>query len=111
MCLAHAHALPFHALHGYFSGLKVLFLCVFCVFLNPGDKNWRDPDYLGALTMWDSQVGRLLGLLKEKGVAERTAIFYTTDNGPHQGIERTDIHYSTNHMRQCKASSWEGGIR
>jgi len=31
--------------------------------------------------------------------------------GAHQGIERADIHYSTGNLRQCKASSWEGGIR
>lgn len=34
-----------------------------------------------------------------------------TDNGPHQGEERTDIHWSTNFLRQCKASIFEGGIR
>ena len=48
-------------------------------------SGWRDPDYLGALTMWDKQVGRLMGLLEEKKVAPQTAIFYTTDNGYHLG--------------------------
>ena len=71
----------------------------------------NDPDYLGALTMWDVQLGRLITLLKDSGVHEHTAIFYTSDNGPHQGKERTDIRYSTNFLRQCKASMWEGGIR
>lgn len=71
----------------------------------------HDPDYLGALTMWDTQIGRLMQLLEDKGAAENTAIFYTADNGPHQGKERTDIHWSTNFLRQCKASMWEGGIR
>jgi hypothetical protein len=37
----------------------------------------KDPDYLGALTMWDTQVGRLMKLLKDQGVADDTAIFYT----------------------------------
>merc|ERR1712157_118306 len=40
-----------------------------------------------------------------------TVIFYTSDNGPHQGQERSDIHYSSNHLRQCKSSMFEGGIR
>jgi arylsulfatase A-like enzyme len=71
----------------------------------------KDPDYLGALTMWDVQLGRIMGLLKDNNVADHTAIFYTADNGPHQGLERSDIHYSTNFLRQCKASMWEGGIR
>lgn len=71
----------------------------------------KDPDYLGALTMWDTQVGRLLQLLQDHGVADDTVIFYTADNGAHQGEERTDIRWSTNFLRQCKASMWEGGIR
>jgi hypothetical protein len=126
----------------------------------------KDPDYLGALTMWDVQVGRLMQLLETTGAAANTAIFYTADNGPHQGEERSDIHWcgarfptgisledaigshacllealkllqvcaqwhssrastfltssdcnlfclntarSTNFLRQCKASMWEGG--
>lgn len=71
----------------------------------------KDPDYLGALTMWDVQIGRLLELLRQHDVADDTVIFYTADNGPHQGKERSDIHWSTNFLRQCKASMWEGGIR
>ena len=71
----------------------------------------RDPDYLGALTMWDAQLGRLLGLLRSRGVASHTAILYTADNGPHQGLERSDIRWSTGFLRQCKASMFEGGIR
>ena len=67
----------------------------------------KDPDYLGALTMWDTQVGRLLDLIGPH--KENTAILYTADNGPHQGEERTDIHWSTNFLRQCKASIFEGG--
>ena len=35
----------------------------------------RDPDYLGALTMFDSQLGRLMGLLKSNNVYENTIIF------------------------------------
>ena len=61
--------------------------------------------------MFDQQLGRLIDLLKQKNVYEDTIIFYTADNGPHQGEERTDIHYSTNFLRQCKASIFEGGIR
>ena len=40
----------------------------------------RDPDYLGALTMFDSQLGRLIQLLKDAGVYENTIVFYTSDN-------------------------------
>ena len=60
----------------------------------------KDPDYLGALTMFDQQLGRLLQILKDTGVYNNTVIFYTADNGPHQGLERSDIHWSTNFLRQ-----------
>mmetsp|Transcript_12590 Transcript_12590/g.32198 ORF Transcript_12590/g.32198 Transcript_12590/m.32198 type:complete len:249 (-) Transcript_12590:813-1559(-) len=76
----------------------------------------KDPDYLGALTMFDTQLGRLISTLKDRGVYSNTVIFYTADNGPHQGSERTangpnSILWSTNFLRQCKASNFEGGIR
>lgn len=90
----------FHAIHEPHPSMPIFY-----------DMYQNDPDYLGALTMWDVQVGRIRRLLEEAGQAENTAIFYTADNGPHQGQERTDIHWSTNFLRQCKASMWEGGIR
>lgn len=49
--------------------------------------------------------------LKDRGVYNNTILFYTSDNGPHQGNERSNILYSTNFLRQCKASNFEGGIR
>ena len=53
-------------------------------------------------TMFDGQLGRLMQILKDTGVYGNTVVFYTADNGPHQGAERTDIHWSTNFLRQCK---------
>ena len=70
-----------------------------------------DQDYIGALTQWDVQIGRLMSLLSKFDAYDNTLILYSADNGPHQGIERTDIRYSTRSLRQCKASMWEGGIR
>ena len=46
------------------------------------DRYKQDPDYLGALTMFDSQLGRMMQLLKDNQVYENTIIFYTADNGP-----------------------------
>ena len=71
----------------------------------------KDPDYLGTLTQMDVQIGRILSLLKQHNVYQNTVIFFTADNGPHQGLERSDIHWSTNFLRQCKASNFEGGLR
>ena len=76
------------------------------------DMYKTDPDYLGTLTQMDVQIGRALDMLDSRGLSDNTVIFYTTDNGPHQGDERSDIHWSTGNMlRQCKASIFEGGIR
>lgn len=95
----YAH-LAFHAIHEPHPAMPVYY-----------DLYKHDPDYLGALTMFDDELGRLIETLKTTGVYENTIIFYTADNGPHQGQERTNILWSTNFLRQCKASNFEGGIR
>lgn len=72
----------------------------------------NDPDYLGTLSQMDAGIGMIREALAAHGMDKNTVIFFTTDNGPHQGDERTNILDSTNHMlRQCKASVFEGGIR
>ena len=40
-------------------------------------------DYLGTLTQMDVQIGRIRQLLRDKGVADNTMVWYTADNGPH----------------------------
>jgi arylsulfatase A-like enzyme len=72
----------------------------------------NDPDYLGTLTQMDSAIGVLRREIDARGMGDNTVVFMTSDNGPHQGAERSDIAFSTGHMlRQCKASVFEGGIR
>ena len=72
----------------------------------------NDPDYLGTLTQMDAGIGAIRAAVAARGMDKNTIVFMTTDNGPHQGVERTNIMYSTGHMlRQCKASVFEGGIR
>jgi hypothetical protein len=72
----------------------------------------NDPDYLGTLTQMDAGIGAIRAAVAARSMASNTVVIMTTDNGPHQGAERTNIMYSTGHMlRQCKASIFEGGIR
>ena len=71
-------------------------------------------DYLGTLTQMDAQIGRLRKMLRTYGVANNTMLWLTGDNGPHpgdghQGVE--DVRSTTNGLRQCKGSLFEGGIR
>ena len=68
----------FHAIHEPHPAMPKFWNMYATPGTNRGDPNYRDPDYLGALTMWDDQIGRLMGLLKDQGVAESTAIFYVS---------------------------------
>jgi len=53
----------------------------------------------------DHHVGRLLKTLKDLGIADRTLVVYTSDNG--RGPGRT----SAQPLRGSKLTTWEGGIR
>jgi arylsulfatase len=56
----------------------------------------------------DAQVGELLGLLDELGLAEDTIVIYSTDNGPHMN-SWPDA--GTTPFRGEKNTNWEGGYR
>lgn len=71
----------------------------------------QDADYLGAITQMDHAIGVLIDILKKYHVYDNTFLIFTSDNGPHQGLDRSNILYSTNFLRQCKKSSFEGGLR
>ncbi len=73
-------------------------------------------DYLGTLTQMDAQIGRLRKMLRAYGVANNTLLWFLSDNGPHvmpgeMMPAPRDVRASTNGLRQCKASLFEGGIR
>jgi arylsulfatase A-like enzyme len=61
----------------------------------------RFPDMVRAL---DEAVGRILAALDEAGLAERTLVIFTSDNG---GVQ----HSSMGGLARGKAHLWEGGIR
>jgi arylsulfatase A-like enzyme len=61
----------------------------------------RFPDMVRAL---DESVGRLLAALVETGVAERTLVIFTSDNG---GVQ----HSNMGGLARQKGQLWEGGIR
>ncbi len=57
----------------------------------------------------DWSVGQLLSTLREEGIAERTLVFFTSDNGPWliMGTQGG----SAGPLRDGKGSTWEGGMR
>lgn len=64
----------------------------------------------GAITAMDEQIGRLRTFLKEKNIDENTLIFFTSDNGPADGLTRRGI-ASAGSFRGHKHQMWEGGLR
>lgn len=75
--------------------------------LYPG-KKWAGKSPHGIYSDWveevDWSVGRILDYLREHGLAERTLVIFTSDNGG------TDLG-SNGPLRGHKGSVWEGGMR
>ncbi|NZA25999.1 arylsulfatase [Luteimonas sp. SJ-92] len=62
----------------------------------------------------DLQVGRIIAKLEEKGIADDTLIFFTSDNGalwPHITRYGDPAHDNNGPLRDYKASVYEGGHR
>jgi arylsulfatase A-like enzyme len=57
----------------------------------------------------DDSVGRLLAMLRDTGLAERTMVFFTSDNGP--WLLMNELGGSAGPLREGKGSTWEGGVR
>lgn len=74
--------------------------------------------YAAMITRFDREIGRLLALLDELGLAGNTLIVFTSDNGPLAGpllgrLGGTDADFfvSAGPLRNGKATLHEGGIR
>jgi len=65
-------------------------------------------EYHDGMVEHDTQVGELLALLDELGIAENTIVQYSTDNGPHYN---TWPDAGTTPFRSEKNSNWEGAYR
>jgi arylsulfatase len=70
-------------------------------------KSGQD-EYSDGMVEHDTQVGVLLNLLDELGLAENTIVMYSTDNGPHYN---TWPDAGTTPFRSEKNSNWEGAYR
>ena len=68
---------------------------------------WQS-EYHDAMIDHDKQVGKMLALLDELGIANDTIFFYSTDNGPH---ENSWPDAGTTPFRSEKNSNWEGAFR
>lgn len=84
-----------------------------------GDRNYlphRTPRaaYAAMVTRMDRDIGRILRLVEELQLKERTVVVFVSDNGPlYDGLGGTDTAFfqSARSFRGRKGSVYEGGIR
>lgn len=68
--------------------------------------------FAGMITRMDRDVGRILDLLRTRGLDQRTLVLFTSDNGPHQeGGADPEFFKSSGGLRGIKRDMYEGGIR
>ena len=68
--------------------------------------------FAAMITRLDTQVGEIMQLLEEQGLAENTVLIFTSDNGPHEEGGADPEYFNHDGMfRGLKRSTHEGGIR
>jgi arylsulfatase A-like enzyme len=68
--------------------------------------------FAAMITRMDRDIGRLVELLKARGLDDRTLILFTSDNGPHrEGGADPAFFNSSGGLRGIKRDLYEGGIR
>ena len=78
------------------------------------DKEWPNPEkgFAAMITRMDGDVGRLISLLKELNIDDKTLVLFTSDNGPHQeGGHQHEYFDSNGDLKGFKRSMHDGGIR
>jgi arylsulfatase A-like enzyme len=64
------------------------------------------------ITRMDTDIGKLMALLKKLGLDENTIVFFSSDNGPHkEGGSSPDFFDSNGPLRGIKRDLYDGGIR
>jgi arylsulfatase A-like enzyme len=77
-------------------------------------KDWPEAEkkFAAAVQMLDRDVGRILDVLEETGIAKDTLVLFTSSNGPHkEGGHNPDFFDSNSKFRGIKGDIREGGIR
>lgn len=76
-------------------------------------ENWtqEQKNYAAMTTRMDSDIGRIVALLKESGLDSNTIVFFASDNGAGFNAEGVALFGSTGPLRDKKGTVYEGGIR
>jgi arylsulfatase A-like enzyme len=78
------------------------------------DKDWpaADKGHAAMVSRMDGYVGRLIDELRKQGMAERTLVLFTSDNGPHDESGHDLKRFQpSGPFRGTKRSLTDGGIR
>ena len=78
------------------------------------DKAWPDQEkgFAQMIRTIDDHVGALISQLEHLGIADQTALFFSSDNGPHaEGGHKMPFFDSNGPLRGMKRDLYEGGIR
>jgi arylsulfatase A-like enzyme len=78
------------------------------------DRDWPEPDkgQAAMITRLDGHVGRMLDELKRLGIAEKTLVIFTSDNGPHNESNHNLARFQpAGPLSGTKRSLTDGGIR
>ncbi len=78
------------------------------------NKDWPAPEkgFAAMVTRLDRDIGRLLERLRQRGLQQRTIVFFSSDNGPHrEGGHDPEFFDSNGILRGIKRDLYEGGIR
>lgn len=76
------------------------------------DAVHNNPSYAAMVKSLDMSVGRVLAQLEESGIADRTLVVFTSDNGGlTQRYGRHDGFTENLPLRRGKGSAYEGGVR
>lgn len=81
------------------------------------DKDWSElqKNYAAMVSRLDSDVGRILGLLRKKGLAENTLVIFSGDNGssfnPNSEIGKLFDQTMGGQLRGYKRGMYEGALR
>ena len=79
--------------------------------VNPADPQ-RSPTYAAMVESMDDSVGKLLDALDRLGIADRTAVVFTSDNGGNMYNQVDGTTPTSNApLRGGKATVFEGGVR
>ncbi|MGP4049777.1 sulfatase-like hydrolase/transferase [Streptomyces sp. 2A115] len=78
------------------------------------DRPWTHPNkaHAAQVSGFDSLVGKVADRLAALGIADRTLVLVTSDNGPHEeGGTDPDLFDGNGELRGYKRNLYEGGIR